>query len=74
MARNTLDDQHIEFTNILEELLASDQAITAHEIVRRHSTLSSASIITRHPKRRELPKASRRITSLEKPTWKNIKR
>jgi hypothetical protein len=54
VARNTLDEQHIEFTNILEELLASDQAITAREIARRHSTLSSASTITRHPKRREL--------------------
>ena len=54
MARNTLDEQHIEFTNILEELLASDQAITAREIVRRHSTFSSASTITRHPERREL--------------------
>jgi hypothetical protein len=54
MARNTLDEQHIEFTTILEELLASNQAITAREIARRHSTLSSASTITRHPKRREL--------------------
>jgi hypothetical protein len=54
MARNTLDEQFIEFTGLLEELLANDKNITAREIARRHSTLSSASTITRHPKRRAL--------------------
>jgi hypothetical protein len=54
MARNTLDEQHVEFTKILEDLLSEDQNITAREIARRHTTLKSASTITRHPKRREL--------------------
>jgi hypothetical protein len=54
MARNTLDEQFIEFTGLLDQLLANDEDITAREIARRHSTLSSASTITRHPKRRAL--------------------
>lgn len=54
MTRNTLDESHTEFTAILEELLSVDQDITAREVVRRHSILSSASTITRHAKRREL--------------------
>lgn len=54
MARNTLDEQHEEFIKIMEELLSNDQNITAREVARRHSALSSASTITRHPKRREL--------------------
>ena len=57
MARNARDEQHTELTNILEELIARDIDITAREIVRRHSTLSSASTITRHPKRREFLEA-----------------
>lgn len=57
MARNTLDNQHEEFINILEELLKLDQDITAREIARRHTKLSSASTITRHPERRELLEA-----------------
>ena len=57
MARNTLDEQYIEFTGILDELLTSDQDITAREVVRRHSSLSSASTVTRHPRRRELLEA-----------------
>lgn len=54
MARNTLDEQHIELTKILEDLLSEDQDITARAVARRHSTLKSASTITRHPERREL--------------------
>lgn len=54
MARNTLDEQHEELTKILDELLSDDQNITAREVVRRHSTLSSASAVTRHPMRREI--------------------
>lgn len=54
MARKTLDEQHVEFIDIIEVLLSADQDITAREIARRHSVLSSASTITRHPKRREI--------------------
>lgn len=54
MARNTLDEQHIELTKILEDLLSEDQDITARAVARRHSTLKSASTITRHTERREL--------------------
>lgn len=54
MARNTLDEQHEELTKILNELLDDDQNITAREVARRHSTLSSASTITRHPMRRKI--------------------
>jgi CHASE3 domain sensor protein len=56
MVRKTLDEQHEEFTRIMEELLREDLNITAREIARRHTTLSSASTITRHPQRRELMK------------------
>lgn len=54
MARKTLDEQHIELTKILEDLLSEDQDITLRAVSRRHSTLKSASTITRHPQRREL--------------------
>jgi hypothetical protein len=54
MARNTLDEQHEELTKILNELLDDDQNITAREVARRHSTLSSASTVTRHPMRRQI--------------------
>jgi hypothetical protein len=57
MARNTIDEQHKELTDILEELISRDIDITAREIIRRHSTLSSASAITRHLKRREFLEA-----------------
>lgn len=54
MARNTIDDNHNELVNILEDLLASDTDITAREVARRHTLFSSASTITRHVDRRNL--------------------
>jgi hypothetical protein len=38
----------------MDELLSDNQNITAREVARRHSALSSASTITRHPGRRAL--------------------
>jgi hypothetical protein len=54
MARETHDKDNVELVRILQELLDQNIDITAREIVRRHSSLSSASTITRHPSRRQL--------------------
>lgn len=54
MVRETQDKGNVELVSILQELLERDIDITAREIVRRHSSLSSASTITRHPARRQL--------------------
>ena len=70
MVRKTLDDQHLEFTKILDDLLASDQDISAREVARRHSELSSPSTITRHPERRSLLESYQKRQG-ELRLWKN---
>jgi hypothetical protein len=70
MARSTLDEENTELRRILEELLARDQDITARQVARMHSGLSSASTITRHPKRREIVK-SFQDRQAELRLWKN---
>ena len=70
MARKTLDEQHQELTRILDELLADDQNITAREVARRHSILSSASTLTRHPMRRQIL-ATYQERQIELRLWKS---
>lgn len=41
----------LEMENILQTMLDSDEDITARGVIRRHSTLSAASSITRNPAR-----------------------
>lgn len=54
MARKTQDEDNRELEGVLQKLLNENIDITAREIARRHSLLSSASTITRHLGRRKL--------------------
>lgn len=54
MPRKLQDQDNRELEQVLQMLLDADIDITAREVARRHSTLSSASTITRHPGRRQL--------------------
>jgi hypothetical protein len=54
MARHPVDQEHGELARILEELLNTDTDITAREVARRHTSLASASTITRNAERRQL--------------------
>ena len=70
MARKTQDHDNSELESILQELLNQNIAITAREVARRHSSLSSASTITRHPGRRQLVEQyQKRQTEMR--TWKD---
>jgi hypothetical protein len=54
MARKVQDQGNKELELILQSLLDEDMDITAREVARRHSALSSASTITRQSTRRQL--------------------
>lgn len=54
MSRKLQDPGNKELIDILNRLLESDIDISAREVARQHSSLSSASTITRHPTRRQL--------------------
>lgn len=54
VARETQDEDNVELISILRDLINENVDITAREIVRRHSSLSSASSITRNAGRRQL--------------------
>jgi len=54
VARKTQDEDNRELDSVLQELLNQNIDITAREVARRHSSLSSASTITRHLGRRRL--------------------
>lgn len=54
VARKTQDEDNRELERVLQELLNQNTAITAREVARRHSSLSSASTITRHLGRRNM--------------------
>lgn len=54
MARKIRDQDNAELELILQSLLEEDIDITAREVARRHSALTSASTITRQPNRRQL--------------------
>jgi len=54
MPRKLQDQNNRELEQVLQMLLDADIDITAREVARRHSVLSSASTITRHPGRRQL--------------------
>lgn len=70
MARKTQDQDNSELQAILRELLDQNIAITAREIARRHSSLSSASAITRHPGRRQLVEEYKN-RQVEMRTWQD---
>lgn len=54
MAPKIQDKDNAELKLVLQSLLDEDIDITAREVARRHSTLKSASTITRQPNRRQL--------------------
>jgi hypothetical protein len=54
VARKIQDEDNRELEGVLQELLSQNIDITAREVARRHSSLSSASTITRHLGRRKL--------------------
>lgn len=54
MTQQENDVKHTELSIILETLIENDIDITAREIARRHTLLTSASSITRHPERRRI--------------------
>lgn len=70
MARKTQDQDNRELDSVLQELLTQNINITAREVARRHSSLSSASTITRHLERRKLLEDYQKRQS-EMRTWQD---
>jgi hypothetical protein len=54
--QNKCDEPNSEITRILEEMLETDETITARALVRKHSSIGHASSVTRNQKRSSILK------------------